>query len=564
VDRPELAAFAPLLPAERLIVAELRRGDFDRLGDGSRPDEALDERVVRAEVLRFLILGGAGETRPHEKGVRVSGAWIEGVLDLEGCRVPRDIGLKDCRFTDVPLLRSATIDNLFLDGSVLPGLDADRVEARGGLTLRGAEVNGSVRLETARVGGLVEIDGAVLDSPDGVALAARGLRAEGLALRGTRCRGTIDVRSANLAIGIEAQGLALESRTGAAFDGDSLEAGGNVVLRRATIAGELRLPGVVVRGDLDLSGAAVTQPGATALDLERAVVEGGFLLRDGARIEGVLDLTGARLGTLHDTYEAWPAQGELLLNRCIYGAIIDGPVDSPGRLAWLGKQDPSRWGEDFWPQPYEQLASVFREMGHDEDAGRVLVKKERLQRRARRARASSSLWRVLLGAKDGLLRITVGYGRRPLLAFAWLAVFWLAGAAVFANAERTGAMKPNSAVILRSPEWTGCSLRRGTSETLFGSDTVVQGRALPGQTQLDCYRSQFEAQSYPELNVWMYSLDTLFPVLELGQRSYWRPDTLQPWGRVTIGYYYFESVVGWALSLLAVAGFSGLVRSNGR
>ena len=71
-----------------------------------------------------------------------------------------------------------------------------------------------------------------------------------------------------------------------------------------------------------------------------------------------------------------------------------------------------------------------------------------------------------------------------------------------------------------------------------------------------------QASSYPELNVWMFSLDTLFPVLEIGQRAYWRPDPSKPWGRVTISYFYFESVVGWALSLLAVAGFSGLVRSN--
>ncbi|MFO1146816.1 MAG: hypothetical protein U1E62_00460 [Alsobacter sp.] len=564
MGRPELAAFEPLLPAERLIVAELRHGDFDRLGDGSRPSEPRDERVVRAEFLRFLLLGGAGETRPHEKGVRVSGAWIEGVLDLEGCRVPRDIGLKDCRFTAVPLLRSAIIDNLFLDGSVLPGLDADRLEARGGLTLRGAEVAGTVRLETARIGGLVEIDGAVLAEPDGLVLAGRGLRAEGLTLRGAQCKGGIDLKNARLETGVEAQGLTLESRSGAALDGDSLEAGGNIVLRRATVSGEIRLPGLAARGDLDISGASIVHGGATALDLERAVVEGGFLLREATRIEGVLDLTGARLGTLHDTYEAWPERGDLLLNRCIYGAIIDGPVDAAGRLAWLARQDPARWGEDFWPQPYEQLAAVFREMGHDEDARRVLVKKERLQRRARRARAGSPLWQGLLVAKDGLLRVTVGYGRQPLLAFLWLAVFWLAGVAVFANAERAGAMKPNSAVILRSPEWTGCSLQRGVNQPIPGSDTPVQGRALPGQSQLDCYRSQFEALSYPELNVWMYSLDTLFPVLELGQRSYWRPDTLQAWGRFTIGYYYFELIVGWALSLLAVAGFSGLVRSNGR
>jgi hypothetical protein len=564
VSRPELSAFEPLLPAEAVVLRELDQGDFDRLGDGSRPEEPAEERVIRAAFLRFLILGGAGKTRPHEKGVRVSGGWIEGILDLEGCRVPRDIGLKDCRFSAAPLLRSAIIDNLFLDGSALPGLEADRLEARGGITLRGATVAGGVRLEAARIGGLVEADGAELLAADGVALAARGLRAQGVTLRGAQVQGTVDLKAARLESGIEASGLVLEARSGLALDGESLSSGDNVVLRLAKLAGEVRLPGALVRGDLDLRGASVKKRDGTAVALGRAVVEGGFLLRDGARVEGLLDLTAAQIGTLHDEYEAWPGKGDLLLNRCIYGAIIDGPVDAPGRLAWLARQDPSRWGEDFWPQPYEQLAAVFREMGHDEDARGVLVAKERLHRRARRARSSSAAWRACLAAKDGLLAITVGYGRQPLLAFVWLALFWLVGVGVFALAESTGAMKPNSAVILRSPEWTGCRLPLGTGQAIIGSDTVVAGRAQPGQTQLDCYRAQFEAYSYPELNVWMYSLDTLFPVLEIGQRSYWRADTTQPWGTFTIAYYYFESVVGWALSLLAVAGFSGLVRSEGR
>ncbi|MNL74764.1 hypothetical protein D3C87_2004470 [compost metagenome] len=60
----------------------------------------------------------------------------------------------------------------------------------------------------------------------------------------------------------------------------------------------------------------------------------------------------------------------------------------------------------------------------------------------------------------------------------------------------------------------------------------------------------------------MYSLDTLLPVLDMGQRSFWRPNPTKPGGRVAINYFYFHSVVGWALSLLAVAGFSGLVKSS--
>lgn len=174
-----LADLAPLGAAEEKIVAALASGDFDRLGDGLRPEQADPARTVRAELLRFRILGREDGPCPHEKGMRLSGARITGMLDLEGCRIPHDIGLKDCHFEAVPVLRSAVIDSLFLDGSTLPGLQADRLEARAGVHLRGAMVSGEVRLRDARLGGPVECDGATVDWPDDIALNAGGLEARG-------------------------------------------------------------------------------------------------------------------------------------------------------------------------------------------------------------------------------------------------------------------------------------------------------------------------------------------------------------------------------------------------
>ena len=135
---------------------------------------------------------------------------------------------------------------------------------------------------------------------------------------------------------------------------------------------------------------------------------------------------------------------------------------------------------------YEQLASVFREMGHDEDARAVLIAKERLQRLARRRRARSRVWRLILAAKDGLLGATVAYGRQPLLAFVWLIFFWLLGVPVFWNAEREGAFKPSSPVILRSP---GSDARAASAVPSSASSPRPSrrshGRAEKNETQLD-------------------------------------------------------------------------------
>jgi hypothetical protein len=400
--RSAVDALRPLTPAEERIIADLAVGEFDRLGDGLRPETDDPARHVRSAFLRFLILGGDEKHRPHEKGVRVSGGWISGVLDLEGARIPRDIGLKDCRFDAAPVLRYAVIDNLFLDGSSLPGLLADRLEARGGVSLKSADLAGEVRLSGSRLGGNLSLDGASIACAGRAALVAD----------------SIEVRS--------------------------------VELRGASIAGETRMTSARIDGDLDLTGGRLSHPDGEALHLNRTLVRGGLFLRGGAEIKGALDLTGASIDTLHDDEASWPAPGNLLLNRCLYNALIGGPMDARRRLAWLARQSPERWGEDFWPQPYEQLAFVFREMGHDEDARTVLVEKERLQRAARRARTANPLWRLLLHAKDGLLGLTLGYGRKPLLSFAWLLLFWGLGVLVFAFAQAQSAIKPNSPFVLRS------------------------------------------------------------------------------------------------------------------
>ncbi|MGO4388645.1 hypothetical protein AB4Y85_14015 [Microvirga sp. 2YAF29] len=556
-----LDSFRPLLLGEEEVIATLLTGHFDRLGDGSRPENPDPARVIRASFLRFLMLGGDEGCRLHEKGIRIRGAWIRDILDLEACRVFRDIGLNDCHFEATPILRAAIINRLFLDGSRLPGLQAERLEARGGIYLRGAEVNGEVNLAQSRLGGNLECDGATILNPSGYALRAQSLEVRNVLLRGATLRGVVALTGARLTADLDASGATVTGREGVAIEANEVESRGSVVLRSTRIKGVVRLMASQIDGDMVGSGMVIENPGGGALDLSRTTVKGAFFLRRGAKLAGTLALTGASIGTIHDEAACWPQPGDLLLNRCRYGAFIDGPVDAESRLDWLARQTPQRWSEDFWPQPYEQLATVFREMGHGEDARTVLVVKERLQRRARRARARSAVWRAMLAATDGILGLTLAYGRQPLLALVWLFLFWLLGVAIFGYAERQGAVMPNSAVVLRAPEWTLCGIEKTEQRSLIATNQT-QGLAIPGQNQLACFRERWEASSYPAFSPWMYSLDTLLPVLDMGQRTFWRPNPSKPGGRVAIYYFYFQSIVGWALSLLAVAGFSGLVKSS--
>jgi hypothetical protein len=88
------------------------------------------------------------------------------------------------------------------------------------------------------------------------------------------------------------------------------------------------------------------------------------------------------------------------------------------------------------------------------------------------------------------------------------------------------------------------------------------GLAGSGQTQIDCFLKQPEAQSFPKFNASIYSLEAVIPGLETGQRNDWSPDTRFDLGFASKLFEYLQRIAGLVLGLLAFAGFSGLVKSQ--
>jgi hypothetical protein len=132
------------------------------------------------------------------------------------------------------------------------------------------------------------------------------------------------------------------------------------------------------------------------------------------RTDGTVDLRHGRVEVLHDDPNRWPA--ELRLDGARYTALQ--PVRTgPERLGWLDR-DP----DGYRPQPYEQLATVYRQIGHEPDARTVLLVKQR--RRRRQLSPAGAAWGLL---QDGL----VGYGYRPGRAALWLLVLIAVGTTVF-------------------------------------------------------------------------------------------------------------------------------------
>jgi len=140
------------------------------------------------------------------------------------------------------------------------------------------------------------------------------------------------------------------------------------------------------------------------------------------------------------------------------------------------------------------------------------------------------------------------------------------GSGIFWYSEQRGALKPNNAFVLRSPEWTLCGTPATQDVDLAGAQKPVKGRLAERHagSQYRCFREQPEAQTYPRFSPWIYSLDTLLPVVALEMQQFWIPDENRGWLGFGVRIYLWMQIgAGWALSLLAVAGFSGLIKTEG-
>jgi hypothetical protein len=149
-----------------------------------------------------------------------------------------------------------------------------------------------------------------------------------------------------------------------------------------------------------------------------------------------------------------------------------------------------RWIEkvmpDYAPGPYEQLAAAYRRAGDEEHAQKVVIARHR--RRYAEADPVERVW-------GALQRWTVGFGYRPWLAVFWLVLFAVLGGAWFAT---------------------------------HPPPPVDEGQN-------------------PAFNPWLFSADTLLPIVNLGQDGYWRLNGASQW--IASGLV----AVGWILATTAAA-----------
>jgi hypothetical protein len=547
---PTLLAAPPDRSAELLALAKEHFGDrhtdadrnlFHHLANGWMADfsddnpnrndpagaeEWGDHRVIRADRLRWLLTDpSAMQQISRHGGFGIKGARIDGALELYGATIDWLIAFESCRFSDEIQLADAEVGLLTMPGTHTKSILAPRLRVARGLFLRERfHADGEVNLEGATIGGGLACDAGTFSNPGGYALNAEGIKVDGhVFLReGFKAEGEVRLLGATIGGQLACDAGTFSNPDGYALNTQEIKVNGGVFLRKGFKAeGEVRLLGATIGGNLECDAGTFSNPSGYALSAQGIRVSGSVFLRDEFEADGAIDFTaaevdgwfqwqnirnpekatlglrGARVGTLFDEKKSWPKQ--LHLDGFVYDRIYhEAPTDAKTRLDWLALQP----GDRYLPQPYNQLARVLHEMGHEQDARKIHYAKVNDPQRL----ADMTFWGW---AWHHVLRYTIGNGYYPARALGYAVFFVLFGCLLFYFVDRNGGM-----------------IATGNS-----SDPPVAFNAL------------------------VYSLDAFVPLIDLHQVKYAHPIRWE----VRL-YFWLHIAAGWSLTTLLVVGFTGLVR----
>lgn len=219
------------------------------------PTSPTNKRRIGADLLRYVILGGCNSKSFHEYGLVLTGAYIEGELNLTMAEAKGATGLINCYFEDEIQAFQTRFKALNLMGSNLAkGIFAQGCCIEGSLIMsQGFVCEGQVRLSSAIIHGNLDCSKSSFWNSPGQTLNLQG-----------------------------------------AF------IGGNVFLADKFFSqGEVRILGAIIKGQLDCSLGHFCNEGRTALTLRSAEVK-EFKWQTVTECEGTVDLGNTSIGTLLD------------------------------------------------------------------------------------------------------------------------------------------------------------------------------------------------------------------------------------------------------------------------
>lgn len=463
---------------------------------------------------------------------------VTGDIDFIGGRFPAQVVMAGCIFQSIDrpghiLIDGAYLFSLNLSGSEFGEISADKVQIKGDLqawdslgssmNLRGAQIDGGLFLQgaslTTETGPALEC--AVADI-SGDVLLRNGFQAHSAVsfVRAT-VRGNIECANGLFSAGTdytEGENEAHRIKDEIALNLGAATVGAGLFLRGMIATGKVDLARIDVGGNVILYGAVIALSATwagVALNLRGSKISGSLALSPQDEGDptpccdfvGHIDLSSAQCTTLEDApvpsrseQDAWlKPDGEIDLDGFTYRRIgSNSPSRYQSRLEWLHRQPViDRKGQRFKPQPYEVLARVLRETGHNQESRKVAKRKERRLHKALPKTSLSWWFRTLFFRPSGY-----GYTPSPLL-FTGVAVILLS-VPVLAAAYRLGHISP-------------AQPHAAVAEISAKLERQPGSRAAPICLAVE------ESEVLPPFNAFAYAVDAFVPLVDIDQETSWKP-----------------------------------------
>jgi len=450
-------------------------------------------------------------------------------LDLNGAKITGIVGLGGCTFMNVNLIASSFGSQLSMNKATIFGdLIMNGIRITQSLLAKEANLN-NVNFIGSTIGGQFNLNGTTISGDilinvievEQALLMGMGANFNNMKLIGSKVRGDLILNNARITGNLDIESSSFHENvyiTASIFEKTTHLIFAHIA-RNLNLSGSkfanLDLSGTRIEGELSLGSdeKSRTQWNENAqLNLRNVFAN---TLQDRRDLDEKQNKSNAWWKKLHCKQEIWEESWppKLQLDGFIYhrlGGFNENPepikcshdncdIDMQNRniqwhINWLDRD------LTYSPQPYEQLASVFRSSGNLIKANRILYENRKRARTEAWRKGEYSRW---LGSS--LLNWTIGYG---LGARYFRALLWVIALTV-----------------------TGAFILHFSGQPANGLDSGLAAKAV-------------------------YSLDQILPIVEFEKYN-----NVKLTGGVAY-YFYMQKLFGWVLGSFLIAGLAGLTQKR--
>lgn len=310
--------------------------DLDGLDTLESVEQWKSENTLKADRLVWLLTTPEASKRLSFRGLRISGAKIEGELNLEYATVSVPLIFESCAFTEPLILNKSKLRELQMQGSYVLGIQAEEMRVDGSVFLSdGFKVVGEVNLLRASIGRQLECSKGVffhelniisiiwlllqainsMSSPifyfyirflrklpkTAINADAATIAADVFLCNGFKAEGEVNLRRASIGGQLDCSEGEFSNKDKIAINANATNITASVFLSdRFKAVGAVNLIGASIGGGLVCSEGEFSNGCETAIQATAAKISGDVFLCDGFKAEGKVNLIGTSIGGVLD------------------------------------------------------------------------------------------------------------------------------------------------------------------------------------------------------------------------------------------------------------------------